>query len=47
MNMYACIINIQVPHEVNNQHALAIKDDFQNNEKLTRCNYPNGKFIQA
>ena len=32
----------QVPHEVKNQHTLAGKD-FPNNEKLTKCNYPNGK----
>ena len=25
MNIFACIVNIQVPHDVKNQHALALK----------------------
>ena len=40
------MIYIQIPHEVKYQCVLAIIDleFFQNNEKWTRCNYPNRKW---
>ena len=34
--MYACIINVYVPHEVKYQRSLP-QEDFPNNVKWTRC----------
>ena len=51
MQVCVCIIKIQVPHEVKDQRAIAIKEDFPNNEiwtcfnnsKWTDVKYSNGK----
>ena len=44
--IYACIINVYVPHEVKKSTCIS-QEDFPNNEIQTRCSNPKGTDVKC